>query len=170
MRNGGANVPAAQSGLQAATKWVVEMKPFGLAISLAICGSSLAYADSYREATEHAYCVGVYQSDIETTKSGAFGNTPRALDTYDLELKRFRAQAFVEGAIKQQQIDSATASKMQSVGYADGNLCWQENFRCIHESAERWKTSDDRELNRKQFEHCNDGAQVICKRVFNQCK
>src|SRR6266487_1425320 len=85
--------------------------------------STAALGDDYKEATEAAYCIGVYQSDIEGLRR--MEKDPKNADTHDVEMTQFRKQAFVEGAIKRGIIDVGTASKMKAVGYADGKSCWQ---------------------------------------------
>jgi hypothetical protein len=80
--------------------------------------STVVLADDYKEATEAAYCIGVYQSDVEGETR--MYRDPKNADTHNTEMKQFRKQAFVEGAIKRRIIDEVTVSKMKDVGYADG--------------------------------------------------
>src|SRR5712675_2002925 len=84
---------------------------------------SSVQAEDYKDVTNAAYCIGVYQSDIQEFKRiyapiGRMGLVSTQIR--DLELKLFRSKTMVEGAIKQRKIDGVTASNMRSVGYAEG--------------------------------------------------
>jgi hypothetical protein len=127
--------------------------------------STAVLGDDYKDATEAAYCVGVYQNDIEFWKRTASMST----DARDAELKQFRRQAFVEGAIKRGIIDEVTVSKMKAVGYADANSCLQQQERCAQQLYERTQQKMDDEQNNKIFENCNKLAGPVCDRAYKNC-
>jgi hypothetical protein len=135
----------------------------GVGIVIAL-QSTAVLADDYKEATEAAYCSGVYQSGIENVRR----SDPKA-NTNDKEMKQFRKQAFVEGAIRRQIIDVVTASKMRDVGYADANSCSQQVERCAHQSTERRDQKVDDERNNRLFENCNRLAEPVCERAYKNC-
>ena len=88
-----------------------------LGFLVAAYGTS-THADEYKDTTDAAYCIGVYQSDLENWKDGVQSRFT-AGKIADVGQKLFRKQAFVEGAVKQGRLDAGTASKMSTVGYAD---------------------------------------------------
>ena len=128
--------------------------------------STAVFGDDYKEATEAAYCVGVHQSDIEFWKKTDPKSTT---DIRDAELKQFKKQAFVEGAIRRRIIDGATVSKMKAVGYADANSCTQQQERCTQQWHERSQQKMDDELNNKMMENCNKLADPVCERAYKNC-
>src|SRR5262245_61480414 len=115
--------------------------------------STAVLGDDYKEPTEAAYCIGVHQSEVEGVRRMYMD--PKKADTRDAELKQFKKQAFVEGAIRRKIIDGVTASKMRAVGYADGNSCWQQQEQCTQQWYKRTKQKMDDELNSKIMENCN---------------
>ena len=129
-----------------------------------VLGDLKELGDDYKEATEAAYCIGVYQSDVEFWRE----KDPKSPRAVDLEMKQFRKQAFVEGAIKQQIIDGVTVSKMRAVGYADANSCLQQRGRCTQQFYEHRQQGMDDEQNNKIFENCNELADV-CERAYKNC-
>jgi hypothetical protein len=74
---------------------------------------SSVHADDLEDATAAAYCVGVYQSDIEGLRARF------KADSREVEMKQSQKRTFVEGAITQGKIDSETVSNMQNVGYSE---------------------------------------------------
>jgi hypothetical protein len=64
-----------------------------LSVLLASFCSSAALADEYKQATEQAYCAGVYQADVMLAKR----MNGQSADTRSAELRRFRASGYVEG-------------------------------------------------------------------------
>jgi hypothetical protein len=140
-----------------------------LGVSFAIAVQSTAvFGDDYKEATEAAYCIGVYQSDIEGLRR--MYKDPKNADMHDAEMKQFRKRAFVEGAINRGIIDGITASKMRNVGYVDGNSCWQRQERCTNEWYRRTQQKVDDELNSRQLENCNKLAEPVCERAYKNCE
>lgn len=130
--------------------------------------STLVRADDYKATTDAAYCVGVYQSDVKDWKDGMQSRFTEG-KIADVGQKLFRKQAFVEGAIKQGKIDGATASKMTSVGYADTQLCSNNQKQCCDGWSERDAKKVDNELNNKQLEYCNKQTESICNRAYKNC-
>jgi len=95
--------------------------------------TSSVRADDYRDATDAAYCIGVLQANIDIWKGWSPDVQSKIAATMRYaEQKKFRKEAFVEGAIKQAKLDGATASKMTSVGLADANLYVQSVRDCYH--------------------------------------
>lgn len=144
-------------------------------ISIIVIGFAVASyassvrADDYKDATDAAYCVGVYQSEIEITKEVY---SKIAIDDgrlHDTEQKKFRKEAFVGGAIKQGKIDDVTASKMKSVGYADANLCVRINEKCDQEWFARSQQKIEAGLNENQQKNCKVQAEAVCERAFKNC-
>ena len=125
--------------------------------------STAVLGDDYKEATEAAYCIGVYQSDIEGERRRYID--PKNANTHDTEMRQFKKQAFVEGAIKRRIIDEVTVSKMKAVGYADGNSCWQQMERCTKQWHERSEQKMDDERNNRMLENCNKLAESVCERA-----
>jgi hypothetical protein len=134
---------------------------------LIVLQSTPVLGDDYKEATDAAYCIGVYQSDIEGVRR--MYRDPKNADTHDVEMNQLRKKAFVEGAIKRRIIDEVTASKMRDIGYADGNSCWQQQERCTHQWYERSQQKVDDELNNRRLENCNRLAEPICDRAYKSC-
>jgi len=130
--------------------------------------SSSVRADDYKDTTEAAYCVGVYQSDLKDWREGTQSRFS-AEKIADVGQKLFRKQTFVEGAIKRAKIDGETASKMSSVGYADTQLCSKKTKRCYDEWGERSVKKIDDGLNNKQLEICNKEAEAVCERAYKNC-
>ncbi len=130
--------------------------------------STSVRADDYKDTTDAAYCVGVYQSDVKDWKDGVQSRFTEG-KIADVGQKLFRKQAFVEGAIKQGKIDGVTASKMTSVGYADTQLCSKNQKQCYDGWSERDTKKVDNELNNKQLEYCNKQTESICDRAYKNC-
>jgi hypothetical protein len=126
--------------------------------------STAVLADDYKEATEAAYCDGVYRSNIEHFRT----KSPKA-DTQDQEIKKFRKQTFVAGAVRRQIIDWGTATKMRDVGYADGNLCWQGWDRCEREAKDREQQMDEERNNKMALDCLSLFAGPACDRAFKNC-
>src|ERR1035437_5821650 len=112
---------------------------------------TFARADNY---TDAAYCIGANQSESEETAQ-AEGNGKRAMDhVWAAESRRYQRQSFVESAIKQGKIDPDTASKLKSLGYADGRACSQQMNQCTFQWFERLLQQVDDESNEKQKTNC----------------
>lgn len=140
-----------------------------LVIAVASYASSVR-ADGYKNASDAAYCVGVYQGDIEEWKTMYSAQSQLAARIRDWGEKKFRKESFVEGAIKQEKIDAVTASKMRSVGLVDSNLCSQNIRKCMKEWSEREEKQVDLELNNIQLENCKKETESVCERVYKNCK
>jgi hypothetical protein len=140
---------------------------FGLAL-LVVLNATHASGDDYKDLTDAAYCIGSYQSDIEGIRRMYID--AKNADTRDVERKHFRKQAFVEGGMKQGKIDEVTASRMRSVGYADGSSCWERQERCTQQWNERTQQKVDNLLNSNQLANCNSLAEFVCERVYKNCE
>jgi hypothetical protein len=129
---------------------------------LSLLHCSAALADEYRDATEHAFCAGVYQADIaEVRKMGL------SVDTRDVQLRLLGASAHVDGAIRQHIIDADTALRMLEAGYADAERCNQKTLQCIQERLARPDVNPD--LSERQYNACILPANPICERVHKNC-
>jgi hypothetical protein len=137
-----------------------------LAILLMSSYSRAASADEYKEATEQAYCVGVHQAGIVVIKK-RFGESQ---STRDSELKKFRAQAYVDGAIRQHIIDAATASRMMQAGYVDSELCNETLFQCAEEAGARSNRNVDPDRNERLHNACESQANSACDRAYRNCQ
>jgi hypothetical protein len=140
-----------------------------LVIAVASYASSVC-ADGYEDASDAAYCVGVYQGDIEEWKTMYNAQSQLAARIRDWGQKKFQKESFVEGAIKQGNIDAVTASKMRSVGLVDSNLCSQNIRKCMKEWSEREEKQVDLELNNMQLEKCKKETESVCERVYKHCE
>jgi hypothetical protein len=127
-----------------------------------------ARADGYNEATEAAYCMGVYRNDLKELK---VGNRTRfkADNIADVDQKLFRKQTFVEDAIKQGPIDGDIASKITSVGYAEAQLCSKTQKQCDDEWRERAAKQVGNEQNNKELENCNKRVEPVCDHAYKKC-
>jgi hypothetical protein len=114
-------------------------------------------ADDYKEAANAAYCVGVISRSIEYLKG---------VDVRNDEQKKLQKQTFVEGATKQGKIDSITASKLISAGYADANLCLEKRTKCFVEAAKRKNDKVDPRLSDEQLKDCKQSAEQICELTY----
>jgi len=123
--------------------------------------SSAALGDDHKEATDAAYCIGVYQSEVEFwTKTDLKSGEAR-----DAEMRQSRKQTFVEGAIKRGIIDRVTVGKMRAVGYKDGNSCLEQSQRC----AQQWGEKMHDEQNSRILENCAKLVETVCERAYKNC-
>ena len=127
-----------------------------------------ARADDYNEATEAAYCMGVYRSDLQELKMGNRSRF-RADNIVDVDQKLFRKQTLVEDAIKQGPIDGDIASKITGLGYAEAQLCSKTQKQCDDEWRERAAKKVDNEQNNKGLENCNKRIEPICDHAYKKC-
>jgi hypothetical protein len=123
--------------------------------------STAVLGDDYKEATEAAYCVGVYQSDVEFWRR----TDPKSGETRDAELKQSRKQTFVESAIKRGIMDRVTVSKMRAVGYADAKSCLEQSLRCT----QQWSEKMDDEQSNRMLENCRKLVEPVCERAYKNC-
>jgi hypothetical protein len=131
--------------------------------------STLVRADD-KDATDVAYCIGVHQHDIEEWKAGiGKGSALAKTKLKDLELQKYRREAFLEHAVKQKAIDYITASKMTSVGYADAKQCGIGTEQCMNEFVERDAKKVDNETNNKILGNCNKETEPFCERAYKNC-
>ena len=111
--------------------------------------STLVCADD-ESATDAAYCIGVYQHDIEVSKKGGgTGSTAAHMDRRDLELRKFRREEELQLAIKQKIIEYGIAAKITEDGYADSKICTQIE-KCV-------------------TEECKQPLQPACERICKRC-
>jgi hypothetical protein len=137
-----------------------------LVIAVASCASSV-YADGYKDASDAAYCVGVYQSELDHTKSMVVRKKRKIRG---VELNEGLKEEFIRIAVKQGKIDAVTASKLKDVGYADGKLCIQNTEKCLNEWNERSEQKLDANLNGKQLADCNKNTETVCERALKKCQ
>ena len=149
--------------------WEHNMR-VGIVIGIVFASyTSSISADEYKDATDAAYCIGVFESDIDYWKSLDALSVRSASDIRDAKQKKIRKEAFVEGAIKQGKIDLDTATKMKSVGNADASLCGQKINKCMDEYGERSRKKVDDALNNAEYESCKKDAKPICERAYKNC-
>ena len=123
--------------------------------------SSAAVGDDHKEATEAAYCIGVYQSEVEFWRK----TDPKSGEARDVEMRQSRKQTYVEGAIKRGIIDRVTVEKMRAVGYKDGNSCLEQSQRCV----QQWSERMDDEQNSRILENCGKLVEPLCERAYKNC-
>ena len=110
---------------------------------------TLVRADD-KSATDAAYCIGVYQHDIEISKKGGgTGSTAAHMDRRDLELRKFRREEELQLAIKQKIIEYDIAAKITEDGYADSKIFTQIE-KCV-------------------TEECKLPLQPACERIRKRC-
>src|ERR1700694_300017 len=140
-----------------------------LCVFLLTIRCSPSSAQDYKEAANSAYRVGVLNGTIERMNR-TLGTTAASslASRRDYEQRRLRQVAFVEGALKQQKIDSTTVSKLMSVGEVDAGLCWDGLEKCPLELTKRIENSADPDVSERQFQSCNSFVEPTCTRT-NAC-
>jgi len=135
---------------------------------VAVSFASPVSAEKYKRVTDAAYCLGVYQSEVNDTLKIHLGE--KDAKPHAAEIKQLRADAFVDSAIKQRKIRAITAIKMRSVGYTDGNTCLQQQERCTEQWYLRAENKVDPESNKQKLVNCNSLAAVVCERAYEICE
>ena len=131
--------------------------------------ASSVLADDDKDITDSAYCLGVYQGDLEELKVVSHYNEQMA-EFSEAKKKVLSKQAFVDGAIRQGKIDGDAASKAARIGYADGSSCWQKLLKCDKAADEQIDNHVDNIKMRDQLQKCQNNVQPICDRVYEKCE
>jgi hypothetical protein len=88
--------------------------------------STLVRADDKSAIEPTAYCIGVYQYDIENRKVGiGKGSKLAQTSLKDLELRKLRGEAELQQAIRRKAIEYVVAAKITEEGYENAKVCSQ---------------------------------------------
>jgi len=151
-------------------------------ISIAIIGIvfvsciSSVRADDNKDASDAAYCVGEYQSEIDNATSMVDKKRSTKIivgkkkKLRDVEPRQLLKEKIVNEAIRRGKLDTVTASKMKDAGYADGILCIQATEECLNDWIGRSDNKVDAELNKKQLTDCNKNTEPVCARALQNCE
>ena len=94
---------------------------------LIVIQSGAVHADTFKDAIDAAYCIGVDQGEIDyNVKMENLRNYP----TEELESKISERAALITNAMKVGLIDATTVQKMKSAGYRDSMACWKHTGEC----------------------------------------
>ncbi len=119
-----------------------------------------AVSDEYKELTDSAYCAGVLRREIDLTK--AMGEN---LDVRDKEQLLARKIAFLQGALRQQKIDTEISNKFVVIGEVDAQLCWDIVKKCFTEASKRAEKNVDLDSSQRMLENCSRPAEAACTRT-----
>jgi len=98
----------------------------------------------------------------EKVRSGALGDVTMVSSRAFMN----RLVAIVNGAVKQQKIDSDTVNSLISVGHQDADLCWTSTDKCSSDAAQRAEDkSFDIDKNQTMLNNCQFPTDAVCKRV-----
>jgi hypothetical protein len=121
---------------------------------LILIQSAAVHADSFKDAIEAAYCIGVDQGEIDyMVKMEKLKSYP----TEELESKISQRTAFVNNAMRTGLIDAATMQKMKNSGYRESIACWKKAGEC----ADGLKT-----FSKSQMTECVNSKDALCEPTY----
>ena len=116
-----------------------------------------------------AYCIGVYQYDIESRKVGIWKSSKLAETSLkDLELRKYRGQAELQQVIRRKIIEYAVAAKITEEGYENAKMCSQME-KCTLEATKRVENKVDQAMNDKMTKECHKQFESVCERAYKNC-
>ena len=121
---------------------------------LIVIQSAAVHADTFKDAVDAAYCIGVDQGEIDyNVKMENLKSYP----TEELESKISQRGAFINNAMRAGLIDAATVQKTKSAGYRESIACWKK----VGECADGLKTFSE-----GQMAECVNIKDALCKPTF----
>jgi hypothetical protein len=121
---------------------------------LIVIQSAAVHADTFKDAVEAAYCIGVDQGEIDYyVKMRNEKNYP----TEELESKISQREATTNNAVRARLIDAATVQKMKSAGYRESIACWKK----VNECADGIKT-----FSKGQMAECENSKDALCEPIY----
>ena len=135
---------------------------------VASCGTLVRAED--RSAIETmAYCIGVFQHNIENRKAG-IGNSSKLAQTSpkELELRKLRGEAELQQAIRRKVIEYVIAAKITEEGYENAKKCSQME-KCIIELTRRGENKVDQALSDTMTKECRKQTESDCESVYKRC-
>jgi hypothetical protein len=90
--------------------------------------SVAVHADTFRDAVNAAYCIGVDQGEIDFYVK--IKNIKDSSLTEPLDSKIRERTTFITNAMRARLIDAATVEKMKSAGYRESLACWKNEAIC----------------------------------------
>ena len=144
------------------------MPPIFICRAAIICSIMLtstinARSDEYMTLTDTAYCVGVVGDAVQQFRKMLGANDPLLLNA---QFNLNRLVAIVNGAVKQQKIDSDSVNSLIRVGHQDADLCETSTDKCSSDAAKRAEDKDfDLHKNEVMQNNCLFPTEAVCKRV-----
>ena len=131
--------------------------------------STLVRADDKIAIETTAYCIGVYQYDIENRKVG-IGKSSKLAQTSlkDLEMRKLREEAELQQAIRRKAIEYVSAAKITEEGYENAKMCSQME-KCTLEATKRFENKVDQALSDTMTKECQKQFESVCERAYKNC-
>jgi hypothetical protein len=131
--------------------------------------STLVRAEDRSAIETTAYCIGVYQQNIESRKAG-IGNSsmPAQISSKEMELRKLRGEAELQQAIRRKIIEYVMAAKITEEGYENAKKCSQME-KCTIELTRRGENKVDQALSDTMTKECRKPFESACESTYKRC-